>query len=208
MNYKQWKEKYVEGKEPVEEVKQEQVKTDTPNGAKVEVKAPKVESEYKETPIPPKEEANKQNIKTLNYEENYKKANEALNNIGDEVPEEYCKKIESNISVSKTDFDKQYKEAEELQRTNKIATLYSLPNNLETKSNQESEQEYFRGIDSSKGINTQKDTTIALNLTLSNKTIITPLQAGLMRVAIENYTKDKEDNFYGLIRLAQKALIE
>ena len=32
MNYKQWKEKYVEGKEPVEEVKQEQVKTDTSNG--------------------------------------------------------------------------------------------------------------------------------------------------------------------------------
>ena len=29
-----------------------------------------------------------------------------------------------------------------------------------------------------------------------------------MRVAIENHTKDKEDNFYGLIRLAQKALIE
>lgn len=56
MNYKEWKEKYVEGKENAEEVKQEQVKTESSNGAKVEVQAPKVESEYKETPIPPREE--------------------------------------------------------------------------------------------------------------------------------------------------------
>ena len=32
MNYKQWKEKYVEGKENAEAIKQEQVKTETPNG--------------------------------------------------------------------------------------------------------------------------------------------------------------------------------
>ena len=32
MNYKQWKAKYVEGKENVEAIKQEQVKTETPNG--------------------------------------------------------------------------------------------------------------------------------------------------------------------------------
>ena len=38
MNYKQWKAKYVEGKEPVEEVKQEQVQTDTPNGYEFETK--------------------------------------------------------------------------------------------------------------------------------------------------------------------------
>lgn len=56
MNYKQWKEKYVEGKDNAEEVKQEQVKTESSNGAKVEVQVPKIESEYKETPIPPREE--------------------------------------------------------------------------------------------------------------------------------------------------------
>lgn len=69
MNYKQWKEKYVEGKDNAEEVKQEQVKTNTPNGAEVEVKAPKVESEYKETPIPPKEEK----FDSKAYEERVKK---------------------------------------------------------------------------------------------------------------------------------------
>lgn len=60
MNYKQWKEKYVEGKENTEAIKQEQVKTESSNdtgssGAEIKIESPKVESEYKETPIPSRE---------------------------------------------------------------------------------------------------------------------------------------------------------
>ena len=75
MNYKQWKEKYVEGKENVEPIKQEQVKVpkETERGYKLEVPAKEVntsegETVYKETPIPPKEEANKQNINSSEEE--------------------------------------------------------------------------------------------------------------------------------------------
>ena len=63
MNYKQWKEKYVEGKENAEEVKQEQVKVpkETERGYKLEVPAKEVntsegETVYTNTAIPPKEE--------------------------------------------------------------------------------------------------------------------------------------------------------
>ena len=64
MNYKQWKEKYVEGKEPVEEVKQEQVKTNTPNGYEFETKpleqkASEGETVHKETAVPPKKKEEK-----------------------------------------------------------------------------------------------------------------------------------------------------
>ena len=99
MNYKQWKEKYVEGKENAEEVKQEQVKTDTPNGYEVEVKAPKVESEYKETPIPPKEEKFDSNA----YEDRVKKQAEKNNALierienNKDIPKELANDIKANI---------------------------------------------------------------------------------------------------------------
>ena len=56
MNYKQWKEKYVEGKENVEEVKQEQVKTDTPtgtgsSGAEIKIENKNVDNQYFNTPL-------------------------------------------------------------------------------------------------------------------------------------------------------------
>lgn len=66
MNYKQWKEKYVEGKEPVEEVKQEQVQVpkETERGYKLEVPAKEVntsegETVYTNTAIPPKKKEEK-----------------------------------------------------------------------------------------------------------------------------------------------------
>jgi len=62
MNYKQWKEKYVEGKENVEEVKQEQVQVpkETERGYKLEVPAENVkasegETVHKDTAVPPKD---------------------------------------------------------------------------------------------------------------------------------------------------------
>ena len=56
MNYKQWKEKYFEGKENLEEVKAETSRGTGSSGAEIKIESPKVESEYKETPIPSREE--------------------------------------------------------------------------------------------------------------------------------------------------------
>ncbi len=56
MNYKQWKEKYVEGKENVEKVKAETQKGTGSSEAEIKIESPKVESEYKETTIPSREE--------------------------------------------------------------------------------------------------------------------------------------------------------
>lgn len=69
MNYKQWKEKYVEGKEPVEEVKQEQVKTDTPNGYEIKLENKNVGYEYKETPL----ESKTSKFDSKGYEDRVKK---------------------------------------------------------------------------------------------------------------------------------------
>ena len=103
MNYKQWKEKYVKGKENTEEVKQEQVKTNTPNGANAEAKAPKLESKYSETPIPPKEEKFDSELHNNRVKERAESLQE-LQNKQLEIKEKnkaLIEQIENNENISK-----------------------------------------------------------------------------------------------------------
>ena len=104
MNYKQWKEKYVEGKEPVEEVKQEQVKTDTPNGYEFETKPLEQktlegETIHKDTTLPPKEEK----FDSEAYENRVKKQAEKNNALiervenNKDIPKELAEDIKANI---------------------------------------------------------------------------------------------------------------
>ena len=64
MNYKEWKAKYVEGKENIEPIKQEQVQTETMNGYEFETKpleqnTSEGETIHKDTTLPPKKKEEK-----------------------------------------------------------------------------------------------------------------------------------------------------
>lgn len=106
MNYKQWKEKYVEGKENAEEVKQEQVQVpkETERGYKLEVPAENVkasegETVHKDTTLPPKEEK----FDSEAYENRVKKQAEKNNALierienNKDIPKELANDIKANI---------------------------------------------------------------------------------------------------------------
>ena len=103
MNYKQWKEKYVDGKEPV---KQEQVQTDTPNGYEFETKPLEQktlegETIHKDTTLPPKEKEEKFDSEA--YENRVKKQAEKNNALierienNKDIPKELAEDIKANI---------------------------------------------------------------------------------------------------------------
>ena len=110
MNYKQWKEKYVEGKENVEEVKQEQVKVpkETERGYKLEVPAENVkasegETVHKDTAVPPKEEKFDSKAHNNRVEKRAEKLQE-LQNKQVEIKEKnkaLIEQIENNENISK-----------------------------------------------------------------------------------------------------------
>ena len=107
MNYKQWKEKYVEGKENVEPVKQEQVKTDTPNGYEIKLENKNADNQYFDTPL----ESKTSEFDSNAYEDRVKKQAEKNNaliervennkDIPKELAEDIKANIENNINVGK-----------------------------------------------------------------------------------------------------------
>ncbi len=99
MNYKQWKEKYVEGKENVEPIKQEQEQTDTPNGYEIKLENKNVGYEYKETPL----ESKTNEFDSNAYENRVKKQAEKNNALiervenNKDIPKELAEDIKANI---------------------------------------------------------------------------------------------------------------
>ena len=115
MNYKEWKEKYVEGKDNAEAIKQEQVQIDTPNGYEFETKpleqkASEGETIHKDTTLPPKEKEEKE-FNSEAYNNHVKgKANkqaeklQELQNKQVEIKEKnkaLIEQIENNENISK-----------------------------------------------------------------------------------------------------------
>ena len=138
MNYKQWKEKYVEGKENVEEVKVEQVQVpkETERGYKLEVPAENVkasegETVHKETILPPKEKEEKFDSKT--FRENYdKRVQEDAKKQTVNSSEEEARinaEIDKDLKKQDKELEKEVKEKqEEVIKANK-ALLEKLENN-------------------------------------------------------------------------------
>ena len=121
MNYKQWKEKYVEGKEPVKEVKQEQVKVpkETERGYKLEVPAENVkasegEKVHKDTAVPPKQQEEKE----FNSEAYNNHVKEKANKQTVNVQEGQSVTIETENPVINENTEKEYEEIDD--STNKF----------------------------------------------------------------------------------------
>lgn len=102
MNYKQWKEKYVEGKENTEAIKQEQVKTETPNGYEIKLENKNVDNQYFDTPL----ESKTSEFDSKAYENRLKKQAEKNNTLiervenNKDIPKELAEEIKANIENS------------------------------------------------------------------------------------------------------------
>ena len=123
MNYKQWKEKYVEGKDNAEEVKQEQVKVpkETERGYKLEVPAENVkasegETVHKETILPPKQQEEKEfNSEVYNNHVEEKANKQTVNSSEEEarINAEVEKRVAEEREKIKKEFAKKQEEIQE-----------------------------------------------------------------------------------------------
>ena len=117
MNYKQWKEKYVEDKENVEEVKQKQVKTDTPNGNEfktkpLEQKALEGETVHKDTAVPPKQQEEKEfNSEAYNNHVEEKANKQTINSSEEEA--RINVEIDKDLKKQDKELEKEVKEKQE-----------------------------------------------------------------------------------------------
>lgn len=125
MNYKQWKEKYVEGKENVEEVKQEQVKTETPRGYEIKLENKNVDNQYFDTPL----ESKTSEFDSNAYEDRVKKQAE---------------KIKSR-NIQNYDTEKQKIKEKRIQKSKKI-NLAEIKSDISNE-NTEVEWDYIRSDD-------------------------------------------------------------